>query len=283
MKINKQFQDLNRRHQKLLREWRRNRGLCIICGECEGDEKDHLPPKVLFPAALRSHQTEFLTYPVCSKCNRRSSNEDFLFSVLLSFGLSQEAIRRGQMPTDPDLLALYEQTHGHLIEESKSERRKHLLLNYIGTDPSTGMDAIDTARLPVAHTTTKIVKSIYWLGTGGDILQNHNPGWWIRPFIDTSRVNFIEKHLKVTNVDIQWGDRFIARHITGHPANGVGGLISCSLHFYTKRALGQGMNWYLIAAPVKSTLDGDSLYQLCQTVLGEPTIEPDGSAVQARS
>lgn len=283
MTVDKRFQDLKRRHQKLLREWRRNRGPCIICGEGEGNEKDHLPPKVLLPAALRGHQSEFLTYPVCSKCNRRSSDEDFLFSVLLSFGLNQEDIKRGQTPTDSDLFALYQQAHGHLLDESEAERRKQLLRKFIGTDPSTGMDAIDTARLPVTQTTTKIVKSIYWLDTGGDILQNHNPGWWIRSLIDTSGVNFIEKHLKVTHFDLLWGDRFIARYTTGHPANGVGGLISSSLHFYTKRALGQGMSWYLIAAPVRTTLDGANLYQLCQEAFGAATIEPNVSAAQVKS
>lgn len=280
MTVDQKFRDLKRRHHKLFREWRKNRGLCIICGDNEGNEKDHLPPKVLFPDTLRSHQSDFLTYPVCSKCNRRSSDEDFLFSVLLSFWLSQEAIKKGETPTDPDSLALYEQAQGHLLDESEADRRKQLLRNYIGTDPGTGMDAIDVSRLPVAHTTTKIVKSIYWLDTGGDILQRHDPGWWIRPLIDTSRINFIEKHLKATRVDIQWADRFIARYTTGHSGQGVGGLISCSLHFYTKLALGRGMNWYLIAAPSKSLLEGVSLYQLCHRQWGAPTIEPEGLPIQ---
>ena len=275
MATDEQFRSLMRKHQPLLREWRRKRGLCIICGECEGKEKDHLPPKVLFPESLRSQNTEFLTFPACSKCNRTSSDQDFLFSVLLSIGLNQEAIKRGQEPTDPDLLALCRQAHGHLLDQSEAEHRKELLRNYIGTDPSSGRNAIDTARLPVTHTTTKIVKSIYWLHTGGDILQNYIPAWWIRPFIDTSKVDFIEKHLKVTHADIQWGDRFIAHYTIGHPANGVGGLISCSLHFYTNRVIGKGMSWYLIAAPFKTTLNGTSLYQLCSAAFGDATIEPE--------
>ena len=73
------------------------RGPCIVCGECEGSEKDHLPPKVLFPENLRSQKTEFLTFPVCSYCNRTSSDQDFLFSVLLSIGLNQESIRKESM------------------------------------------------------------------------------------------------------------------------------------------------------------------------------------------
>lgn len=274
LSTDEQFRALIRKHHLLLREWRRKRGLCIICGEYEGKENDHLPPRVLLPEGLRSHKTEFLTFPACSKCNRTSSDEDFLFSVLLSIGLNQESIRKGQEPTDPDLLALYRQAHEQLLDQSKAEHRKKLIRNYVGKDPHTGSEAIDIARLPVRHTITKIVRSIYWLHTGGDILQSYNPAWWIRSFIDTSKVNFIEKHLKVTHADIQWGDRFIAHYTIGQPANDVGGLISCSLHFYTNRATGTGMSWYLIAAPVNTTVNGASLYQLCSAALGAATIEP---------
>ncbi len=274
MSTEEQFCILKRKHQKLLREWRRKRGLCIVCGEREGSEKDHLPPKVLFPESLRSQKTEFLTFPVCSYCNRTSSDEDFLFSVLLSFGLNQEAIRKDQTPTDPDLLALYDQAHSQLLDQAEAEHRKALLRNYLEKDPSSGRDAISIRRLPINHTTTKIVRSIYWLHTGGDILQSYNPAWWIRPFIDTSKINFIEKHLKVTYADIQWRDRFIAHYMIGHPESGVGGLISCSLHFYTNRATGKGMSWYLVAAPVLTTLNGESLYQLCSAAFGVATIEP---------
>jgi len=269
-----QFRTLKRKHHQLLREWRGKRGLCIICAASEGNEDDHLPPKVLLPKSLRDQNIEFLTYPVCARCNRISSDEDFLFSVLLSIGLNQESIRLDQEPSDPDLLALYRQAQCQLEDEAEAERRKALLRRYLGKDPRTGRDAIDILKLPLNHTTTKIVKSIYWLHTGGDVLEAHNPGWWIRPFIDTSKINLIEKHLKVSNADIQWEDRFIAHYTIGHPANGVGGLISCSLHFYTNRSTAKGMNWYLIAAPVDTLVNGVSLYEQCLPILGPATIEP---------
>ena len=74
---------LKKKHQQLYVDWKKNNGLCIVCGEEDGNEKDHLPPKVLYPKKLRSDKTHFFTFPVCSNCNRGSSDEDFLFSVLL--------------------------------------------------------------------------------------------------------------------------------------------------------------------------------------------------------
>ena len=267
---------LKNKHQQLYRDWKRKKGLCIICGEAEGNEKDHLPPKVLFPESLRNPKTEFFTFPVCSNCNGASSDEDFLFSVILSLELNQKSILNDQWPTDPDLLALYNQTHGHLEDPEKTLHRQKLLRNYIGKDPNTGRDAINIKKLPINQTLTKIVKSIYWLHTGGDILETYNPGWWIIPKIDTSKTHFIEKHLKMTSADIYWGDRFISHFSIGHPENGVGGFILCSLHFYTKKEVGKGkgMSWYLRASPVKTTVKDVSLYELCVSVWGAATIGP---------
>jgi hypothetical protein len=138
------------------------------------------------------------------------------------------------------------------------------------------MNAIDLSRLPVNQTLTKIVKSIYWLHSGGDILELHDPGWWIRSDVDTSKPQFIEKHLKVSHADLHWGDRFIAHFTIGLPKNGVGGLISCSVHFYTKKAVGQGVSWFAIAAPNQTLINGRSLYDLSKANLGEPTIAPNG-------
>ena len=158
---------LKKKHQQLYRDWRRRKGLCIVCAEGEGNERDHLPPKVLFPESLRSHETEFFTFPVCSNCNRASSDEDFLFSVLLSVGLNQESIRNGQEPTDTDFLALYNQALGHIQNSKKAMHRKKLLHKYIEKDPYSGRDAINAKKLPINQTITKIAKSIYWLHTDG--------------------------------------------------------------------------------------------------------------------
>ena len=264
-----------RDHQELLRDWRRKKEPCIICAECEGTEGDHLPPKTLFPSSLRTNETPLFTFPVCPTCNRASSDEDFLFSVLLSLGLNQDAILRNQEPTDPDLLALYRQTQGHFEDPSKADRRASLLRPFIGKDPRTGRPAIINAKkLPLNQTLTKIVKSIYWSHTGGDILQNYNPGWWIAPLVDTSKTHFIEDHLKTTHADIYWGDRFISHYTVGHPENAVGGMISCSLHFYTKREVGRGMSWFLVALPVATAINGVSLYELFTSVQGAATIQP---------
>ncbi len=268
------FRSLKRKHQQLLRRWKKSDGPCVICGKAMGREKDHLPPKVLFPESMRNPQTEFFTFPACTDCNRTSADEDFLFSVLLSMKLNQESILGNQEPTDPDLLALYNQASGHMEDPQKVQHRRTLLQKHIGTDPKTGRPAIDISSLPTNHTTTKIVRSIYWLHTDGDILQSHNPGWWIIPLIETSRTNFVEKHLKTTHADVHWEGRFIAHFSYGHPRDGVGGFISCSLHFYTERQVGKGMSWLIMASPKATAVAGTSLYEHSVSKWGPATIEP---------
>lgn len=270
----KRYRVLKRTHQQLLRDWKRKKGPCIICAEREGDDTDHLPPAVLFPVTIRTPETEFFTFPVCKQCNNSSSDEDFLFSVLLSLCVNQEFILNDREPTDPDLLALYRQTEAHLQDPQKGTHRARLLRPFLGRDPRTGRDAIDFARLPVNQTLTKIAKSIYWLHTGGDIIERHNPAWWIRPHIDTSNPHFIEKHLKTSHADLHWGDKFIAHFTIGLPQNGVGRLISSSLHFYTKGAVGKGMSWLVIGSPTRTLVNGRSLYELSKAIWGAPTIEP---------
>ncbi len=268
------YRVLKRKHQQLLRRWSKNSGPCIVCGEGVVNEKDHLPPKVLFPESLRNPKTEFFTFPVCTPCNRTSSDEDFLFSVLLSMELNQESIINNRKPSDPDLLALYNQAQGHLEDSEKAKHRRELLRKYTGTDPKTERIAIDRTLLTHHHTLTKIVKSIYWLHTEGQILQKYNPGWWIRSRIDTSKTDYIEKHLMTTHADIHWEDRFISHFSFGHPQDGVGGLISCSLHFYTQRKVGNGMSWHIIASPKNTILNGTSLYELCTSIWEPATIRP---------
>jgi hypothetical protein len=268
------FRDLKRTHQRLLRDWKRKKGPCIICAEREGKAADHLPPKVLFPESIRTPNAEFFTFPVCQQCNNASKDEDFLFSVLLSFGLNQEAIINNQEPSDPDLLALYRQTHGHFQNSREAARRTRLLKAIVVKDPQTGMPAIDFRRVPLNQTLTKIAKSIYWLYTGGDIIQRYKPGWWILSNVDTSKEHFIEKHLKTSHADVHWGERFIYHYTIGHTENDMGGFILGSLHFYTRRAVGQGMSWMVIASPTLTSVNGKSLYEWCTSIWGAATIDP---------
>lgn len=267
-----EYRDLKRKHQHLLHKWKHEKGPCIVCGEGEGDERDHLPPKVLFPKIRRSPITEFFTFPVCKKCNGGSSDADFLFSVLLSVRLNQESIINKQEPTDLDLLALYKQTDGHLSQnQQEAAHRIALLRPFLGIDPQTGKDAaINYNSLPINQTLTKIVKSIYWLNTGGDIMERYNPGWWICTDIDTSKKHFIES-LKTSSAEFFWEDRFITRFTIVHPENKVGSpIVICSLHFYTNRCLGEGVTWLVMASPAKTVVDGKSL----TSIWGAATIEP---------
>lgn len=268
------YRVLKRTHQQLLRDWKRKKGLCIICARHEGNNKDHLPPQVLFPATLRTQDTELFTFPVCKQCNEASRDEDFLFSVLLSFELNQASIKNDQEPTDPDLLALYRQTLGHFHDPREADRRIRLLQGFIGKDPHNGIAAINVGKFPVSQTLTKIAKAIYWLNTGGDILQPYNPGWWILRNIDTSKEYFIEKHLKTSRAELHWGDRFISHFTIGHPENDVGGFISSSLHFYTNQAVGKGLSWFVIASPSATSVNGKNLYDLSASIWGAATIKP---------
>lgn len=269
------YRDLKRTHQQLLRKWKRRKGTCIICAEREGDKADHLPPKVLFPEPIRTPQTEFFTFPACSQCNGASKDEDFLFSVLLAFGLNQEAILKNEDPTDPDLLALYRQAKGHFHDPKEAARRVKLIQRIADIDPRSRRTAINPKRVPLNQTLTKIVKSVYWLYTNGDVLQQYHPGWWILSNVDTSKHHFIENHLKTSHDEVHWGNRFIYHYTIGHPENDVGGFIICSLHFYTQRQVGHGMSWMVIAAPTGTSVNGKSLYEWCTSIWGKATITPD--------
>jgi len=121
----------------------------------------------------------------------------------------------------------------------------------------------------------KFTKALYWFETGGDILETYRPGWWIFQDIDTSKQNYIEKLIKGTQSTVQWDDRFIANYIVGRPENAAGGFISSSLHFYTERKVGKGANWQLIAVPTTTIHEGNSLFEHCVKVMGDPTIEPN--------
>ena len=123
---------------------------------------------MLFPAIIRTQNTELFTFPVCPQCNGASRDEDFLFSVLLSFGLNQESIKNDEEPTDPDLLALYRQSQGHFHDPHEAAHRIRLLQGFIGKDPHTGRVAINVGMFPVNQTLTK---------SKGDLLVEHWRGY----------------------------------------------------------------------------------------------------------
>lgn len=268
---------LKKKHRELLAVWKQTNGYCIICGEKDGNEGDDLPPKVLYPLALRNSKTYFYKYPVCSDCNRGSSNEDFLMSVLLTFWLNQDAYLKNEEPSDPDLLALHKQAESQCLNSSLAVQAhiRNLLQKYIGKHPVTGMPAINIDKVPINKTITKIVKAIYWLETDGDILQKYNPGWWIMTAIDASKETFIENHLKLSSSNILWEDKFISHQLIGMPKSGADGFISCSLHFYSNRSVQEGLSLYLIASPSATTINNKSLFELIAEKYDAPTIRPE--------
>lgn len=271
------FKELRSKHQVLCFQWENEKKPCIICGESVGNEKDHLPPKVLLPKTLRNPKTEFFTYPVCTKCNRSSSDEDFLFYTIVAWIVNQNSYISRSEPTDPDLLALHNESTRQFTKSDKEQKRRIKLINkYISRRQINGefQLGINGNKININRTLTKIVKSIYWLHTNGDILQSYNPGWWIYFNIDTAKLNFINSHLKTTHADIYWDNRFIVHYTIGQPQDNVGGVISCSLHFYTGTQTGKGISWLLIAFPTKTFLHGKSLYETAVSYLGEPKIKP---------
>lgn len=268
---------LKSKHQKLYNFWKKESKPCIICAERYGNEKDHLPPKVLLPKTLRNPKTEFFSYPVCTQCNRSSSDQDFLLYTLVTWKVNQESYARKAEPKSHDLIALHRESIRQFTDSPRQQQRRQELIRKFSVKKiidGAEQCGINFTDINVNQTLTKIAKSIYWLHTEGDILQEHNPGWWIYSNIDTSEHKFIEKHLKTTHSDIYWDDRFIVHYTIGQPTDKMGGVISCSIHFYTERKVGKGISWLVVAAPKKTILNGISLYRLAASHLGEPQIKP---------
>ena len=62
-----------------------NSSKCIYCNEREANERDHVPPKSLFPKPAPSN---LITVPACSLCNRGFSKDEEYFRTIVS-GLAQ--------------------------------------------------------------------------------------------------------------------------------------------------------------------------------------------------
>jgi len=250
------------KHNRLVRRWKKQGGRCIVCGTAEGVTSDHLPPKGLYPRTSRTENPGFLTFPVCGVCNGGTSDSDYLLGVYLAIFLNQDSYRAGNDPVDTDLLALHNEAIERLNSKNEGDRRTKLLKKHVFYNEDVGADGLNPDKLDVNLTLVKIAKAIYWLDTDGEILQDYNPGWWIFPRIDTSSPKYIEGHLKTTNTQIHWGDRFITHYTAGRHHADSGGVLSCSLHFYTNRETGSGASWHLIAAPRETVVNDKSLFEL---------------------
>lgn len=264
-----------RKHNELLRKWFEGNKPCILCGVNKADEKDHLPPKTLYPKSLRTDKTVFFTFPACAACNRNTSDSDFLLSVYLAFYLPQSEFKKGLPASHPDHVALLEQWKSQLADQKNGHRKAKLIKPYVGEPDNNGAGRIFYTKIPVNESLIKFTKALYWFETSGYVLENYRPGWWIFQDIDTSEIHYLEKLLKGSQSTVQWEDRFIAHYMLGLPENAAGGFISSSLHFYTERMVGKGANWHLIAAPTTTIHKGISLFEHFAEVMGDPTIEPN--------
>ena len=249
------------KHNSLVRRWQKEKGRCIVCGLAEGVTSDHLPPKGLFPRTSRGNNPGFLTFPVCKECNGGTSDSDYLLGVYLAIYLNQESYIAGDDPVDNDLLALHNEAIERLKSKNEGEKRRKLLEKHLYYNEDTGTHGLNPDKLEINKTLVKIAKAIYWLDTDGEILQDYDLGWWIFPRINTSSLEYIEGHLRTTDTQIHWGNRFITHYTAGAKRAGVGGVLSCSLHFYTNRNTGSGATWHLLAAPKKTKISGRSLFE----------------------
>jgi len=274
----KNIKQLVSTHQKLIRNWIKDQRLCIICGACPATTKDHLPPKVLLPNGIRANEILF-TFPVCSDCNKGSSDTDFLSGVVFTLQLNHENYLSELAPNNGDLSVLHNQLVSQLSTSNKADQHLKLLKKYIEirdveieengrliTKPQIGMNL---SKVDINKTLIKIAKAIYWLHSGGDVLALTNPGWWIRNDVDPSRPNFIKHVLGKTPVEVLWDDRFIYHY---NLEKQVPGFLLCSLHFYSQKRLDQGIHHLVYASPKNTTVEGGNLYEKSVEIWGRPTI-----------
>lgn len=69
---------------------------CVYCGSLEDLERDHVPPKSLFPKPAPNN---LITVPACGKCNRSFSKDEEYFRVIVS-----QMAQSGRHPATKKLL-----------------------------------------------------------------------------------------------------------------------------------------------------------------------------------
>ena len=109
--------------------------VCAICGEREGNTRDHVPPKSIFP---RPRPGNLVTVPACAECNNGASDYDDLFKVFLSMqaaGNSEIARRLFQERTVRTL----ERNQALLSEIRKESRAVEVVSSRGATETRTGV------------------------------------------------------------------------------------------------------------------------------------------------
>lgn len=263
------------KHQKLVAEWKEKNGPCVLCGRAPATTDDHLPPKSLYPKILRTDRTYFYTFPACHKCNNESSDNDFLLSAYLAIVLNQVEFSAGVEIEDPDRKALFDEFVQRLQSEKEGRHRRELMRPYNRlSGDGNEIIGINHTQIPVHPPLVKFIQALYWIVSGGEILQEYNPGIWVYSQVDPSREAYVEKILKQSFASLNWDDRFIARYNYGPPGSGADGFISASLHFYSERSVEKGATWFVMAVPSKTVIKGQSLFDRYKNIAGEPLISP---------
>ena len=256
--------------QALRKRWIEEDGMCVVCGIRPPLEKDHIPPRALFPKSLRDSSTEFLTYPACTACNRGSSDSDFVLAFRLALELNQPSYGSGAIPTDLDLLELDKQITKFLTSENQAKRRKAILGPRL-RGLRNGLGTIDLPDKMVLPSIQKMMRALYWLKTDGDILEYHKPTFWVQSGLDTTTNFFAKSILAKTNASIEWGDRFITRYNIGGPNSAITGIMMASFIFYSKGKAGAGYNWFAMAIPSKYEVNGELLCTTLEKRHGPPS------------
>ena len=151
------------RHAKLYRRWKKEKFPCIICGIGEGNSRDHLPPKGLYPKTGTSENPNFLTYRVCVGCNGGSADSDYLLGMYLALYLNQDVYLEGEEPVDPDLITLQSMAIERLKFDNEGDHRINLLKPHMYSNETHQAYGLNPDKMLIHSTLVKIVKSIYWL------------------------------------------------------------------------------------------------------------------------
>jgi len=90
---------------------KKNKTLCVFCGNKEATTKDHIPPKAIFPTP-RPHN--LVTVPACKECNNSCSSieEEFASRLSLLVGIEEKIT-----------IALHERNKRILLHNKKLRRQ----------------------------------------------------------------------------------------------------------------------------------------------------------------
>lgn len=144
--------------------------LCVYCQKRSATERDHIPPKNLFPPPRPS---TLITVPACSSCNRSASLDDEYLRLVV--------VGRWDVYEHPDARKLMDHSFGRLAETRKTGLRKGFFAgvrevdirsetgDYLG---QTAIYDVDLSRLD--RVGTRIVRGLVYHHTESCVPADHS-------------------------------------------------------------------------------------------------------------